>query len=159
MAEAVHDLDVQLVIALGGADRAIDLAVPSNVLVVPYAPQLRLLERAAVTITHAGYNTTIESLTQGVPMVCLPVTNDQPGVARRVEWLGAGEVLSIRRVNASRLRTSLKRVLNEPSYREAALRCREEIRNTDGLARAVEIIEQAFRTRQAVLRETAGDAA
>jgi MGT family glycosyltransferase len=159
MADAVRDLDVQLVIALGAAERSLDVAVPSNVLVVPYAPQLRLLERAAVTITHAGYNTTIESLTQGVPMVCLPVTNDQPGVARRVEWLGAGEVLPIRRVTAERLRTLLKRVLKEPSYREAALQCRDEIQKIDGLARAVEIIEQAFRTRQAVLRETTGDPA
>jgi MGT family glycosyltransferase len=154
IAEAVRDLDVQLVIALGGADRKLDIDLPPNVLVVPYAPQLPLLARAAAAITHAGYNTAIECLAQGVPMVCLPVTNDQPGVARRVEWFGAGEVLPIGRVDAKRLRDLLERVLNQPSYREAALRCRDEIHKVHGLARAADIIEQAFRTRQPVLRES-----
>ena len=154
MADAVRELDVQLVIALGGVDRKLDIELPPNVLVVPFAPQLLLLERATAAITHAGYNTAIECLAQGVPMVCLPVTNDQPGVARRVEWLGAGEVLPIRRVNAQRLRALLQRVLREPSYREASLRCRDEIRKVNGLARAAAVIEQAFRTGQPVFRET-----
>jgi MGT family glycosyltransferase len=152
MAEAVRDLDVQLVIALGGSERTLAIDLPKNVLVIPYAPQLRLLKRAAAAITHAGYNTAIECLAHGVPMVCLPVTNDQPGVARRVEWIGAGEVLPIGRVNAKRLRTLLVRVLNEPTYREAALRCRDEIQKAEGATLAAEIIERAFASGKPVLR-------
>jgi MGT family glycosyltransferase len=159
MAEAVNDLDVQLVIALGGQGRTFGAPVPPNVLVVPYAPQLRLLERAAATITHAGYNTAIESLSQGVPMVCLPVTNDQPGVARRVEWLGAGELLPIRRVSPQRLRALLKRLLTDPAYGEAARRCRDQIRKIDGAARAADIIERAFESGRPVLREANEDTA
>ncbi|MGA7216366.1 MAG: hypothetical protein WBX20_19355, partial [Terrimicrobiaceae bacterium] len=34
-------------------------------IVVPFAPQLELLRRAALTITHAGLNTALESLNQG----------------------------------------------------------------------------------------------
>ncbi len=153
MAEAVRDLDVQFVIALGRADAERSMNVPPNVLIVPYAPQLRLLERAAAAITHAGYNTAIECLAAGVPMVCLPVANDQPGVARRVEWVGAGEVLPIRKVSAKRLRSLLQRVLNEPSYRKAALRCRDEIRKVDGAAVAAEIIAGAFKSGEPVLRK------
>lgn len=152
MADAVRELDVQLVIALGRANAAHSLKVPPNVLVVSYAPQLRLLERTAAAITHAGYNTAIECLAAGVPMICLPVTNDQPGVARRVEWVGAGEVLPIQKVNTKRLHTLLQRVLNEPSYREEALRCRAEIQKVDGAAGAAEVIERAFDSGEPVLR-------
>ncbi|MFZ0710133.1 MAG: glycosyltransferase, partial [Terrimicrobiaceae bacterium] len=61
-------------------------------IVVPFAPQLELLRRAALTITHAGLNTALESLNQGVPMVAIPIPNDQPEVASRLEWLGGAKV-------------------------------------------------------------------
>ena len=41
-------------------------------------------KRASVCITHAGLNTVLESLAQGVPQVAIPVTVDQPGVAARI---------------------------------------------------------------------------
>jgi MGT family glycosyltransferase len=156
--EATTGLDVQLVIALGNKNATLDLPPRENVIVVPYAPQLRLLERAAVAVTHAGLNTALECLSAGVPMVCLPVTNDQPGVARRVEWLGAGEVLSIRRVTPTRLRRLLGRILDEPNYRATAGRLRDEIAAADGLARAAEIIERALTRRERVCRPNAIEA-
>lgn len=152
IAEAVIGLDVQLVIALGSKTAALELPPRENVIVVPYAPQLRLLDKAAAAITHAGLNTALECLSRGVPMVCLPVTNDQPGVARRVEWLGAGEVLPIRRVSVGRLRRALVRVLEEARYRQAARRCREQIEAIDGAAAAADVIERAIARRERVPR-------
>src|SRR5439155_2876258 len=86
-------LNVQVVLSLGKKEAAWDGPVPANAVVVPFAPQLTLLDRASLLVTHAGLNTALEGLARGLPMLCIPVTNDQPGVARRVEWLGAGEVL------------------------------------------------------------------
>jgi len=74
IAEACWHLDAQLVIALAG-----------DPLVVGFAPQLELLQRAALTITHAGLNTVLESLSCGVPMVAIPIAKDHPGVAARVD--------------------------------------------------------------------------
>ena len=45
-------------------------------------PQLDLIKRASAVITHAGLNTVLESLSEGVPLVCIPLGNDQP-VSRR----------------------------------------------------------------------------
>ncbi|MEO0376017.1 MAG: glycosyltransferase, partial [Cyanobacteria bacterium P01_A01_bin.17] len=91
IAEACQVLNVQLVIALGGGSTPESLPIlPGSPLVVGYAPQLELLQRATLTITHAGMNTVLESLSNGVPMVAIPITNDQPGVAARVAWSGAG---------------------------------------------------------------------
>ena len=38
---------------------------PADPLVVSYAPQLEILKRAALVITHAGLNTVLESLSEG----------------------------------------------------------------------------------------------
>ena len=82
IAEACSDLGCQLVMSIGPIltlDAVGRLA--GNCIAVTYAPQLELLRRAALCITHAGLNTALESLAAGVPMVAIPVTNDQPGVA------------------------------------------------------------------------------
>jgi zeaxanthin glucosyltransferase len=150
--DAVRGLDVQLVLALGSPTATLDVTPPENVLVVPFAPQIRLLERASAAITHAGLNTALECLAQVVPMLCLPVTNDQPGVARRVEWISAGEVLPVRRATAARIRTLLTRILGDRKYREAAQHSRDAIAATDGASLAARIIEQAISGRKPVLR-------
>ena len=77
-------------------------SLPRDPITVPFAPQLELLKRAAVCITHAGLNTALESLTNGVPMVAIPITNDQPGVAARVRWTRSGEVVPLKKLNVVR---------------------------------------------------------
>lgn len=70
IAEACADLDAQLVISLGGGlDPEAFPNLPGSPLVVKYAPQLELLQKASLNITHAGLNTALESLSYGVPMV------------------------------------------------------------------------------------------
>ena len=149
------ELPVQVVLSLGQQGAACDFAVPPNAIVVPFAPQLTLLDRARVLITHAGLNTVLEGLGRGVPMLCMPVTNDGPGVARRVEWLGAGEVLEPGRVTAQRVRAVVEKLLAGP-YRDAALKCREQLKTNPGVLRAADIVEEAFRTGRRVEREWVG---
>ena len=145
-------LPVQVVLSLGGREATWDGPPPANAVVVPFAPQLKLLERAAVLVTHAGLNTALEGLARGLPMLCLPVTNDQPGVARRVEWLGAGEVLKPGRATAGRVRESVGRLLADGRYRAAAERCRDLLKANPGVARAADIVEEALRTGHRVER-------
>jgi UDP:flavonoid glycosyltransferase YjiC (YdhE family) len=85
-------------------------------------------------------------------MLCIPVTNDQPGVARRVEWLGAGEILPPNRVTPARVRSAVSRLLADLKYRVAAERCRDAIRAGPSVSRAADIVEEAFRTGKPVLR-------
>ena len=154
IAEAVAPLQVQLVISLGAADQDVTLLASRSAgkpLIVPFAPQLALLQKAALTITHAGLNTALESLARGVPMVAIPITNDQPGVARRLEWLGLAEVVLPRQMTVERVRQAVERVLEDPSYRERARGRAHEIAGLNGLGRAADIVEQAFHTRAPVL--------
>jgi zeaxanthin glucosyltransferase len=154
IAEAVAPLDAQLVISLGAADQdAASLAArcAGNPIVVPVAPQLALLDRATLAITHAGLNTALEALARGVPMVAIPITNDQPGVARRLEWLGVAELVLPRHSTAPRLRQAVERVLGDPGYRVRARERAAEIASLDGVGRAADIVEEAFRTKSPVL--------
>src|SRR6266567_6483163 len=112
IAEACAGLDVQLVLSLGGGGKPEDMEeVAGEPIVVEFAPQLELLRRSALCITHAGLNTALESLRQGVPMVAIPITNDQPGVASRIAWCGAGEFITPKRLTAAALRARIVRVL------------------------------------------------
>ncbi|NJL51272.1 MAG: glycosyltransferase [Hydrococcus sp. SU_1_0] len=143
IASACADMDVQLVIALGGGtnpDALTELA--GNPLVVGYAPQLELLQRASLTITHAGLNTTLESLSNGVPMVAIPITNDQPGVAARIAWTGTGEVIPLKKVTVEKLQTAIKQVLTDDTYRQNALKLQTAIQQSAGVKKAADIIEQ-----------------
>lgn len=153
IAQACEGLNAQLVISLGGGASPEQVApLPGNPLVVDYAPQLELLSRAALTITHAGLNTVLESLSSGVPMVAIPVGNDQPAVAARLKWLGAGELLPLKRLRADRLRTLVKKVLEQEQYRLQARRLMLEIKRTDGVGIAADLIEQVLREQRPVLR-------
>ncbi|KAL6978912.1 N-hydroxythioamide S-beta-glucosyltransferase [Sarracenia purpurea var. burkii] len=54
-------------------------AVESGNLVVPWCPQLEVLAHKAVGcfVTHCGWNSTLEALSLGVPMVAMPQWTDQ----------------------------------------------------------------------------------
>jgi MGT family glycosyltransferase len=152
IAAACAGLDAQLVISLGGSTKPESLPkLPGNPLVVEYAPQLELLPKATLTITPAGMNTTMESLKNGVPMVAIPITNDQPGVAARIAWTGTGELVPLKKASVSRLQKAIRRVLMEDSYKKHALRLQEAIERAGGVKRAADIVEKAISTGEPVV--------
>lgn len=137
--------DYQLVFSLGNNVSAADLgSIPANAIVVASAPQLELLKRAALCITHAGLNTALECLSAGVPMVAIPIGFDQPGVAARIAYHGVGEFLEVDVLSADALLGLIKKVLSTSSYREKAAYFREVLKQTDGRELAADAVEQAF---------------
>jgi UDP:flavonoid glycosyltransferase YjiC (YdhE family) len=119
--------------------------------VVPFAPQRELLARAALTITHAGLNTTLESLSAGVPLVAIPITFEQPAIAARIRWTGVGESAPASGLNPQRLRGLIQRVLRESGYKAAAERMKQVLARTGGSLQAADIAEEVVRTRKPVV--------
>jgi zeaxanthin glucosyltransferase len=145
IAEACVPLDAQLLISFGGrldAEKIGKLA--GDPVLVRFAPQLEVLKRAALVITHAGINTVLESLSEGVPLVAVPLGNDQPGVAARIKAHGAGLVVPLRKLNSNRLRNAVEQVLQDSKYREAAGALQRAIRQLDGPGLAADLVEQAL---------------
>ena len=142
-AQACLGLEVQLVITHGGgltAEAASSL--PGNPLVVSYAPQLDVLQRAALTLTHAGLNTVLDSLKCGVPLIAVPITYEQPAIASRIAWAGTGVVLPFSKLTEHRLRPVIQRVLATEEYYKRAQTQKKAIATAGGVATAADRIEK-----------------
>jgi len=145
IAEACAGLDVQLVLSLGGGQKPENLGTLAGTpIVVEFAPQLELLKRAALCITHAGLNTALECLSNGVPMVAIPITNDQPGVASRIVWTETGDMVAASKLNAAKLRTAIQHVLGHEKYRENARKLQQKIGSRDGVSMAADLIKKVL---------------
>jgi zeaxanthin glucosyltransferase len=137
--------ELQLVLSIGPNLHPSHIqSVPANAIVVQQAPQLELLKRSVLCITHAGLNTTLESLAQGVPMVALPVANDQFGVAARITQTRTGVVVDLPGMTAAKLSRAIDEVLSNSEYRQNAEKLKKAIGENDGLERAVDLLEEAF---------------
>jgi zeaxanthin glucosyltransferase len=148
IARACAELDCQLVLSLGGGLDPVDLGeLAGDPIVVRSAPQLELLRRSTLTVCHGGLNTVLEALSHGMPIVAIPVTNDQPGIGVRLEATGAGVSIPVRRLTVDKLREATCRVLAEPRYRRAAGYLQTRIAAADGLNRAATIVEEALSLR------------
>jgi zeaxanthin glucosyltransferase len=146
IAQAVGErAGIQLVLSIGPfLDPQQIKWLPANAIAVDRAPQIELLKRSALCITHAGLNTTLEAITQGVPLVAIPVTNDQPGVAARIAYTKTGKFVPLKELTVPRLTLLIDEVLRNPEYRENTNRVRQAMANTNGLEKAVDLLEEAL---------------
>jgi MGT family glycosyltransferase len=150
IAKSCLSLDVQLVISLGNP-QAPPIDLPGNPIVVPFAPHQKLIERSKVVVTHAGMNTVLTALGCGVPLVAIPIKNEQPGIASRLARTKAGKMLQLSKLNEITLRTAISEVLSNSSYRIKAQQLQKTIQASGGVDRVADIIEMAAQTRQPVL--------
>jgi zeaxanthin glucosyltransferase len=150
--DAVETLPgIQVVVSVGHNVNIEDLRpIPFNTLVVPSAPQIELLKRAVLCITHAGLNTALEALAQGVPMVAIPIGYDQPGVAARIAYHGVGEFVELGDLTVERLSELIQRVRTNRSYQTRACHLQKVISQTHGLDLAADLIEKALGISQIV---------
>jgi UDP:flavonoid glycosyltransferase YjiC (YdhE family) len=95
------------------------LRAPPNVRVADFIPHAQAMVSTDVMVTHAGLGTVAAALSVGVPLVCTPISRDQPLNAQRVADLGAGTTLG-QNATASDIAQALEQVLSETSYRDAA---------------------------------------
>jgi len=146
IASACSGLDLQLVITLGGRRNLGSLAnLPGNSLIVESAPQLKLVEKADIVITHAGPNTVLETLLFGKPMLALPLALDQPAVAAHLDRLGVAEVISPQQRSAPEIRRALCKLRTEKCYRDAAKIIQTELQSIHGVVQAASIVEKELK--------------
>jgi zeaxanthin glucosyltransferase len=142
VAEACDRLGLSLVLTHCGRltpEQAANL--PGAPMVRDFLPQEAVLREAHLVVTHAGFNTVMEALTEGLPMVALPLAFDQPAVGARIARAKVGEVVKPRAATAARLYEAIARVLDSPSYRARAEVIQTEIKAAGGVARAADLIE------------------
>jgi MGT family glycosyltransferase len=90
-----------------------------NILLRAKVPQLEVLKRADLFITHCGMNSASETIKYAVPIIGVPIEGDQLIVSRRLcDELGIGIRLEPIKITADELADAIDRVLSDEIYRE-----------------------------------------
>lgn len=114
--------DLDMVIGLGGKPQSIaNTALPDNIFLMDFAPQLEVLDKAAVAITHGGISTINEALHKGVPLiVCSAGHVDQNGCMARLVHHHVGVAASSDPINPAELERLIDDLLGEPGVETRA---------------------------------------
>jgi len=120
--EALREEPVELGVAIGfDQDPSCLGPQPANVHVERWLPLPLLFPRCAAFVTHGGFNSTMEALSAGVPLVVIPMAGDQPYCAQRCAALGVGLAIRSGERLPGKIREATRQVLADPSYQQAAL--------------------------------------
>ncbi|CAF0863354.1 unnamed protein product [Brachionus calyciflorus] len=120
-----------------------DYVIPDNILLSEFAPQIEILKRASLFITHAGMNSTSETIHFGVPVNCIPVKCDQPLCAFRfIDDLKLGVRLDPLEFTVNDIKDSMEKVLNDQTYLDRILKMTKISRQYDGVKNGANIIEK-----------------
>jgi UDP:flavonoid glycosyltransferase YjiC (YdhE family) len=140
---ALAEEPVNVIVAIGrDVDPARFGSQPDHVRLEAYVPQALLLPHCAAFVTHGGFNSVKEALSEGVPMVVVPISADQPYSAERCAELGVGVTVAAGDRSADAIRDVVRRVLGEPGFRAAARDFQAEMAALPGPERMVELLEE-----------------
>ena len=124
-----------------GGLRRTDL--PDSVFMIDSIPHSWLFPRLAAVVHHGGAGTTAAGLRAGVPSVIVPFFGDQPFWGQRIAELGVGpEPIPRQKLSVERLAQAIQKAVTDKEMRQRAARLGSKIQAEDGIARAVEIIQQ-----------------
>ena len=142
---AFADHPAQFILSVGRLTDIHDLGpAPDNFIIRPSVPQLELLQKVDLFITHGGMNSVNEGLNYGVPLVVVPQQIEQALNGRQVARQGAGVVLAdtppYGRLDAGVLRRAVDKVLADPTYRFNAERIGRSFREAGGYQQAATVI-------------------
>ncbi|RKH91142.1 glycosyltransferase [Corallococcus sp. AB045] len=129
----------QFVLAVGSVlDPAEFDGGPAQLVAVRKAPQLQLLRTAAAMITHGGFNSVKECIYFGVPMVALPMKDDQPDVSRLVVHHGLGVQGAVKQLTPRALLSLLDSVVGSASHAQALARMSSRFREAEAEMAVIE---------------------
>lgn len=148
----LRDEDANVIVALGSADRNPDDLghQPDNVRIERLVAQPLVLRRSDVLVTHAGPNAIVEALSNGLPMLCIPLSAEQPVNARNCERAGVALSLALADVTPERVKLSVRRLLTDGGFKSNALRLQAELQLLPDSTHAVGLLERLARTRRPV---------
>ena len=135
------ELGMQVVASVGDLidDAAFVRSAPPDAVLTRYTPQLQVLERVDLVVSHGGANSVLEALAFGKPVLLLTLCNDQPLQARFLTASGAGLALdaSAGEVENARLHEAMAALR---SHAPRALEIAAALRAHGGPRRAAELV-------------------
>ena len=139
--KALTDTEYQVIMSVGNLVSLDDFGkLPDNISVFPQVDQIAVLKETDVFVSHCGMNSVNESLYFEVPLVMLPQTSEQSGVATRVSQVGAG--IQLNKINAVAIKTAIELLLTDMSYKDNAKKISQGFKNCAGPKGAADKILQ-----------------
>ena len=137
VADAMRGLDVRVALASGSTPRDALGPVPGSWLVREVLPQVTILSRSALAVSHGGNNSVTEALTASVPLLLLPLSTDQFAGAAALEDAGFGAALDPNGLSPTQIRETADGLLALPTLaRERLQRLSESLVKRPGASRA-----------------------
>ena len=138
---ALADTPYQVIMSVGNLVSIEEFGnLPEHISIFSHVDQIAVMEQADVFVSHCGMNSASESLYFGVPLVMLPQTAEQRGVAERVSQLGAG--MKLKKSDAASILEGIHTVLADDTYRKNAAVLAEGFRCCSGARGAADKILQ-----------------
>jgi UDP:flavonoid glycosyltransferase YjiC (YdhE family) len=115
---------------------------PANIHIERFIPQSLILPQCSAVVSHGGSGSVIGALAHGLPSVLIPMGADQPLNASRCADLGVARVLDAVEAKPANIGEAVSAVLNDPTYRRAAERLRDEMAALPGPEYAIMLLER-----------------
>jgi len=141
--EALADVDVELVATLSAEQLATVKTLPDNVRAVEFVPLNELLPTCAAVVHHGGFGTVVNVLAHGLPNLVVPAPWwDEAHLGRQLAEGGAGVVVDSATATADSLRSTLTRLITDPSFSLGARRMRERLQGVPSPRELVPRLEE-----------------
>jgi MGT family glycosyltransferase len=145
MTSACAAVGARAVVAHGGGLSESEAAsLPGDPLVRAFLPQTQIMHQCSAAILHCGFNTVLDALAAGIPIVAVPIAFEQPATAARLVHVGAACVVSPADAGRGGLEPALRHVLAKPGYRRAARHLAKDIAAGGGATEAAALIIDAL---------------
>jgi UDP:flavonoid glycosyltransferase YjiC (YdhE family) len=125
-----------------GLERDLRAPLPANVRVAPFVPYDLLLPHVDVCVTNGGYTGVTTALHHGAPLVQAGSTEEKAEIGARIAWSGTGVRIRATRPSSRRIRAAVADVLDDPRYRGAAARLRDELAVHDAGREGADLLER-----------------
>ena len=138
---AFENMPYQVILSVGNLVSLNEFGkLPEHISVFSHVDQIAVLKKADIFISHCGMNSVNESLYFGVPLIMLPQTSEQSGVAERVSQLGAG--IRLHKPDADAIRNTVEKIFAESSYKQNASKISDGFQKCSGSKGAADKILQ-----------------
>ena len=119
-----------------------------NFKIYPYVPQLQILEKVNLFITHGSINSINEALYFGVPLLVLPLATDQQVIAERIVTLNLGSKFINKCPSAKEIRRNSIEILESKTILLRTKQFQSHMKQTKGTAYAVSEITKYVHQKQ-----------
>ncbi|MBA3872520.1 MAG: glycosyltransferase family 1 protein [Anaerolineae bacterium] len=117
--------------------------LPDTVYAISSIPHSWLFPRMAAVVHHGGAGTTSAGLRAGIPSIIIPFMGDQPFWGKRVADLGVGtNPIPRKKLTSENLAAAISDAVSNTTMQQKAARLGQNIRDEDGIGKAVSLIEQ-----------------